>query len=269
MTVCRDHASWCDAAATSRAADVALSIDGQPLPGVCGLCGASAGFSAAIDHADAREGLACLACGCNARQRAVGGVLKQRMGGQPQARIHLTEHASRLYLALRAIFPRMSGSEFVVSVAKRLRLSLWLLRQGVPELVRHEDVTALGFGTGTLDALVSLDVLEHVPDASRAFVELARVISPGGVFVGTVPFYEDAEESRRVAELSSDGRIVFFGEPEYHGDPLGGGVPCFHHFGWSLLRDLRNAGFRDAAAHRVQDADGGVPHGIWVIVAER
>ncbi|WP_337245886.1 class I SAM-dependent methyltransferase [Luteimonas sp. gir] len=269
MTVWRDHAAWRDAAAAARAADTILSLDGRPLAGICGLCSASAGFNAALDHADAREGLACLACGCNARQRAVGSVLKQRMRGRVRPRIRLTEQASRLYLALRRLFPRTSGSEFVVSATKRLRLSFWLLRKGMPELVRHEDVTALGFKDGTLDAVVSLDVLEHVPNASLALAELARVIAPGGVFVGTVPFYEDAPESCRIAELSSDGQVMFSGKPEYHGDPLGGGVPCFHHFGWSLLRDLRDAGFRDAAAHRVQDADGGLPHGIWVIVAER
>jgi len=210
-----------------------------------------------------------MACGCNARQRAAGGLLLEKLGARAQPRIHLTEQASRLYLALRHRFPRTSGSEFIVSWRKRLRLSFWLWRKGLLEIVQHGDVTAFGLEDGALDAVLSLDVLEHVPDARAAFSELARVITPGGVLVATIPFYEDALQSRQIAGLSAEGTVTFIGEPEYHGDPLGGGVPCFHHFGWSLLQDLRNAGFGDAAAHRISDATRGLPHGIWVIVANR
>jgi len=170
---------------------------------------------------------------------------------------------------MRRRFQRTTGAEFVGSWRKRLRLSSWLWRKGLFEIVRHGDVTASDWADGALDAVLSLDVLEHVPDARSAFSELARVIRPGGVLVMTIPFYEDALQSTQIATLSAAGAVEFVGEPEYHGDPLGSGVPCFHHFGWALLQDLRDAGFNDAAAHRVSDVTRGLPHGIWVIVANR
>jgi hypothetical protein len=48
--------------------------------------------------------------------------------------------------------------------------------------------------------------------------------------------------------------------PEYHGDPVNpeAGVLCFQHFGWRLLDDLREAGFRTAGARLVWS----YPHGI-------
>lgn len=268
VTTWRDYAEWRSAASAAQQSDRALQL-GHPMPGTCGLCGSADGFSPAVVAADAREGLRCLACHCTARQRAAATVLMQVMPPRARPRLHLTEHASCLYIALRRRFPGTSGSEFVRGPLRRLRLSLWLWRHWIPGIVRHGDVTALGFQEAALDAVLSLDVLEHVPDAAAAVAELARVIAPGGVFVATVPFYEDAADSVRIADLSADGDVVFRGAPEYHGDPLGGGVPCFHHFGWRLLQDFRDAGFRDAAAHRVADAGRGLPHGIWVIVATR
>jgi SAM-dependent methyltransferase len=49
------------------------------------------------------------------------------------------------------------------------------------------DATALPFGDGSLDAVVLLDVLEHVPEPRAAVAEARRVLRPGGVIVLSVP----------------------------------------------------------------------------------
>ena len=69
--------------------------------------------------------------------------------------------------------------------------------------------------------------------------------------------------------MAGDGRIEHLQPPEYHGDPLGGGVLCFHHFGWDLLEALREAGFTDAEALRVHDPAEGLPEPVWVLRATR
>ena len=51
--------------------------------------------------------------------------------------------------------------------------------------------------------------------------------------------------------------------------PLGGGVVCFHHFGWDLPALLTGAGFSSAHLRYVRDPARGLPHGIWVLVARR
>lgn len=186
-----------------------------------------------------------------------------------RARVYATEQASAFWLALRRRVARAYGSEFGIGSWRRLRLASWLLRRGALAWVRAEDATALRWPDAALDGVVSLDVLEHVPDYRAALREFARVLRPGGVLALTVPFYEGQPDNVRIARLDAQGRIEHFGEPEFHGDPVRGGVPCFHHFGWGLLDDMRAAGFADAEALRVQDATAGLPQGQWVLTARR
>ncbi|MDC7806198.1 class I SAM-dependent methyltransferase [Luteimonas sp BLCC-B24] len=265
---------WATAEAWQCDAHHVLSENQSPAPGaslagICDACGLADGFQPVQHPADIREGLHCKACGCMARQRAVARVLNEILDGVPSPDIYLTEQASPLYVALRRRFPATVGTEYISRRWRRLRLMSWLWRHGVFQRIRHGDVTRLGDADASLDAVASLDVLEHVPDATAAFRELARVLRPGGCLVATVPFYQDAQVSTRVASLDAAGNVVFHGAPEYHGDPLGGGVVCFHHFGWDLPETLTGAGFSSARLRYVRDPERGLPHGIWVIVARR
>jgi SAM-dependent methyltransferase len=55
-----------------------------------------------------------------------------------------------------------------------------------------EDATAMSLATGTFDAAVSLTMLHHVPPVGlqdRLLNEVARVLRPGGVFVGVDSVY--------------------------------------------------------------------------------
>jgi SAM-dependent methyltransferase len=107
-------------------------------------------------------------------------------------------------------------------------------------------VTALTLETGAYAAIGSFDVLEHVPDHMAGLREFARCLRPGGRLLMTVPFALDTAGHVTRAELLGDGSIRHILPPEYHGDPLDpSGVLCFRHFGWALMRDLREAGFRD------------------------
>lgn len=49
---------------------------------------------------------------------------------------------------------------------------------------------ALPFADASFDVAIMDAVLEHVPDASKAFGEVARVLRPGGLLVGYVAFME-------------------------------------------------------------------------------
>lgn len=253
----------------AEAGAVQAALDAAPMPGRCALCGRDAGFEAAASPAAMREGLACLHCRCNARQRAAAQVLLAALPSPATARVYATEQASPFFVALRRRVGALTGSEFRPGWRKRLRLSAWLLRQGVAAWVRDGDLTALRRADASVDAIVSLDVLEHVPDYRAALRECARVLRPGGVLVLTVPFYDDRDTNEQIAWLRADGAVEHAGEPEYHGDPISGGVLCFHHFGWALLDEITRAGFRDVTACRVHGPAGGVPQGVWVLSAFR
>lgn len=82
-----------------------------------------------------------------------------------------------------------------------------------------------------------------------AFTESARVLRKDGCMIFTVPFSLTASENIERALMNSEGQIEHLMEPEYHGDPISGeGILCFRHYGWNILNDLREAGFRNAYA---------------------
>jgi SAM-dependent methyltransferase len=267
----RDFASWAAAAETVRAAEDAISVSiamTRTLAGDCSLCGGSSVF-VWNDTASPRENLPCRRCGCIGRQRATAALLLESLQQSDHARIYATEQASPFFVALQRRVGQLHGSEFEREWQRRLRLSQWLWRQGTPGWVRFGDVTALPFRDAMFDGVVSQDVLEHVPDHRAGLREIARVLKPGAAFVFTVPFYDASPHNVRIATIEADGGIEHLAEPEYHGDPISGGVLCFHHFGWALLDDVREAGFADVAAYRVQDMAHALPYPHWILRAIR
>jgi ubiquinone/menaquinone biosynthesis C-methylase UbiE len=50
------------------------------------------------------------------------------------------------------------------------------------------DITEIPVPSGSFDAVMCIEVLEHVPDPSRAVSELVRVVRPGGELIITAPF---------------------------------------------------------------------------------
>ena len=49
------------------------------------------------------------------------------------------------------------------------------------------DIEGMPFADGAFGTVLCTEVLEHVPDASQALSEIKRVLSPGGVLIGSVP----------------------------------------------------------------------------------
>lgn len=265
--VWRSRDAWRGDAARTLAEETVPLSAARIMAGECGLCGSSKGFRRT--SGDLREGLICIGCRCNARQRAAGMALLDVLPAPESASVYITEQASPLFVALRRRLPRLRGSEFTSDLGQRVRLSLWLARNGMPGWINRQDVTALDFRDAELDALISLDVLEHVPDFARAIREFARVLRPDAPLVLTVPFYDDRFGNEAIARVRDDGSIEHAGEPEFHGDPLSGGVLCFHHFAWELLATMRAAGFSDAVACRARDPARGLPQGVWVLRGRR
>jgi len=189
---------------------------------------------------DWREGLICPGCGLNSRMRASIHLLLSSLRPRRRSRIYVTEQVTALFHWINLRYPHSVGSEF--------------LRDGTPRGgtnaagIRHEDLTALSFPDESLDSIVSLEVMEHIPDFRAAFAECARVLSPGGKLLLCVPFHWGPHHLLR-ARVRDDGSIEHLLPPEYHGDPLDPrGCLCFHHFGWDVLDFLRQAGFRHASA---------------------
>lgn len=237
----------------------------------CALCNKSVRFAITVPadgHANFREEMVCPGCGLNARVRA--GLHLAVAGLRPDASIYITEQASRPFAWLQKRYPQVKGSEFTTD-PRRIRLLARELHDvlGGTGDIRFEDVTSLTMADASLDAVLSFDVLEHVPDYETALSEFARVLTPGGRLVLTAPFIRDNAHTIARARIGADGGIEHILEPEYHGDPLGDGILCFHHFGWDLAERARASGFSDARMVAPWAPGLGYCGELWTLVATR
>jgi SAM-dependent methyltransferase len=111
-----------------------------------------------------------------------------------------------------------------VEIDRRLADALARRTAGSNVTVVCEDATAMSLAAGAFDGAVSLTMLHHVPSVAlqdRLLSEVARVLRPGGVFVGADSVYS---RSLRVLHLFDTMVLV---------DPAG------------FPDRLRTAGFKD------------------------
>jgi len=214
--------------------------------GTCHVCSAHVRFRVAFEHSyhvdgvltpNWREWLKCPSCGLNNRMRAVVHLLESRSLGLSDGVAYITEQTTPLYQLLsKRRGGRLVGSEYAGDA--------FPLGETGPRGIRNEDVSNLSFGSGQLGAVLSFDVLEHVPDYTRALSEFHRCLAAGGRLVLSVPFLGDSPENLIRARVDQHGKIVHLLPPEYHDDPMrSDGCLAFYHFGWELLDDLRDVGF--------------------------
>lgn len=222
------------------------------VPAYCAVCDRASPLLVDFEHAAApiageprvpnwRERLVCPRCGLNNRMRAAIQLFEQIAEPGRDATIYVTEQVTPLYRAIRERHPDTAGSEYLGA-----QCPLGETVRGI----RNEDLTSLTFADARFDAILSFDVLEHVPDTSAALREMHRCLKPGGTLLLGVPFVASSQKTLVRARRLEDGRIEHMLPPEYHGDPLqrSAGCLCFYHFGWDLLDAMRAVGYSDPGA---------------------
>lgn len=130
---------------------------------------------------------------------------------------------------------------------------------------------------GSANYLISTEVFEHVPPpASRAFEGAAMMLKPGGVFVFTTPFSNDAETVEHFPFLyeweiverggrhvlinrRKDGTREEFDNLVFHGGP-GTTVEMRLFSRAALLRELEAAGFSEIEVFDTPVLDYGIIH---------
>jgi hypothetical protein len=206
-----------------------------------------------------RERMLCPICRMNNRQRACVHVATEHLGLKADSRIYVTEQVTASFALLRSRYANAVGSEFLGPEVESGSTN----QAGI----RHEDLTRLSFPDASFDAILTFDVLEHIPDHREALAECHRVLRPGGTVLFSIPFMEDSALTRTRAHFDAQGTLIHDHPPAYHGDPVNPeqGVLCFHDFGWDILDHARAAGFADATALLYRDPGFGYLGG-WPIL---
>jgi len=129
-------------------------------------------------------------------------------------------------------------------------------------------IESLNFSTSTSDLVTSTEVFEHVPDDSKGFSEIYRVLKKDGYFIFTVPLSDNPKTVERCF-LQPDGTIIHQLEPEYHGDRIRGQgrVLAFRNYGLDITERLESCGFH--AEIRLVNSTRNVIEDQKVIIAKK
>lgn len=123
--------------------------------------------------------------------------------------------------------------------------------------IRCEDLQHLTFEDDSLDAVISLDVFEHIPNPFKAFSEVLRVLKQNGIAIITFPIDDRNLETKTVAEIK-DGNIVHYKKPSYHSDPIRDeGSLVFTEFGIDIKDILNQRGFKAELLKYITEKDKG------------
>ncbi len=209
----------------------------------CSICGCPGPFTLPYDGASLRSAR-CELCGSQRRHRDVARVLLREVIGadtQPLtqcldkfANIKIMEFQSSgvLHTILRSL-PFYRCSEYFDDIAPGGRNI---------HGVECQDLYRLTLPRNFFDIVITQDIFEHTPDPWAAFLELHKIIKPGGKHIFTVPVHE-AINTRTRARLAPDGNILCAMPPVYHGDPLrSDGALVFTDFGRELEERLTRLG---------------------------
>lgn len=208
-----------------------------------------------------------LADGLNSRQRALLDLFAETFRGRPaqDLRVYAHEALTPMALLLRGRYPLFLGSEYAATPEDEARL--------YPIL--SIDAANSPLLSGRFDAVLSADVLEHVPDLDGTLRETARILKPGGHFFATMPFDFRRQRTDVRARLVN-GVVEHLAPPEYHinpADPAGGSL-VFQIPGWDLLEKCRAGGFSAAKMVFWASARGGIAGdtsltGVFILAAEK
>lgn len=214
-----------------------------------------------------RESL--VANGLLSRNRAALLVLEQTYGSLEalaSQEIYLVEALTGFALWLRRQLggERLICSEFLEDAEQSF--------SGIP----HQDLCALTFSDGSFDLVLCNELFEHVQDLELAFLEIARVLRPGGRLVATCPLAFGQEEAIvKVRHNPATGMAEPLMEAEFHGDPVRPqmGSLVYRIPAWDVLSQLQEAGFSEVRMHHIASWKHGVMGsdlpGVLVIEAQR
>lgn len=210
----------------------------------CSVCDSLSSLTLRNPHKDGwidlRGNIICSQCRFSVRHRLFYDYIKTSFGKtQRNQKVLIFEALSKFFSLIDQRFDFVKGveylgNEFVTGETYKVK----------GKDIVHQDMQNLSYQDESFDLVFHLEVLEHVPDYTRAMEEIYRVLKKNGRCVFMCPIYSRLEHIVH-AVLRKDGSLNFLNGEKYHGDPLRKeGAPVFNDFGLNLIYDLKKIGFR-------------------------
>jgi SAM-dependent methyltransferase len=122
-----------------------------------------------------------------------------------------------------------------------------------------QNLEQLTFGDESFDLFITQDVLEHVFRPEKVFQEIARVLRPGGAHIFTVPIINKGKKSECWASLDDNEKIIFHGDPEYHGNPIDNkGSLVTMHWGYDIAEYIQHVASTPTTIVMINNLDLGI-----------
>lgn len=217
-----------------------------------------------------RETPTCASCGSTVRMRSIIQTLTAELFGKSMTISEITPPRPDI------VGIGMSCWDgYAIPLAHRIAFKNTFYHQEPRLDIMNIDQAACG----SLDFIVSTDVFEHVASpVHTAFVNARRLLKADGVFIFTVPYFYPGEERVVTTENFNDlhdytvfetdlglllknirksGEIQYFHNLIFHGGP-GETLEMRRFSEWSVLENLKNAGFNDISIYRNDNPQYGV-----------
>lgn len=252
----------------------------------CNVCGTDTGLfydfpDVSLRHEHGigllRETLACRACGASMRDRQMAhGLLRvvETCAGCLPGKL-------RDLRAIRSDLPGkldMLDTDSFSSINRAMRGMLGYIHSqyqpeqpngGVlPDGSINVNLMSMPFDTGSLDIVMTSDVMEHVEDDELAHREIHRCLRVGGAYIFTVPYDPCLMATRRLSQRTGVGKPNFILRRQVHGDPLSNsGVLAHRIYGQQFQDELRALGF-DVTFLNIDDFTAGIYGGDLFIATK-
>lgn len=231
-------------------------LAGERTRGHCPVCDRDATFAMTSDNH--REDPLCLHCGSVPRQRALVRTLAGLGIDLARSDVHEASPSLGTFAYFRRRSRAFTASLYLPGVRPGARVGVFA----------NVDLQQQPFGEGTFDLVVTMDVLEHLPEPFVALREIQRTLRPGGRHVFTVPRRRDQATCARA--VWRDGRVEHLLPAEYHRDPsTRAGSLVVTDWGTDLEKLLAERAGLACTAAAVRDATAGILSPIEVFVAQR
>lgn len=194
-----------------------------------------------------RETLQCKQCGATMRHRTLAAALLRVLSTRAKLKISAIRDIDTSSLQGLKILDTDAFSP----ISKRLKhLSGYTVSSFRPDLAFDTEIGPgylnlnlenMRLESSSFDIVLTSDVMEHVRGVDNAHKEIARILKTGGHYIFTVP-YDPAIAEHKVLVDTSGTEDVYLVPPQYHGDPLSGGILAYRVFGKQIFADLQECG---------------------------